>query len=247
VRNCIYEFVAIGDDEPIRICKSTGGPGTYAALSRVCKEIRAEYRPIQRREAHIEVNWDDLPRFQDVFMGSPEDRANPPCTLRVAMGSVDDDTPSVDILPLLLLQYFHPTFDCIFLKQGDGHGLQREESPSWEQEELQDRPECGEWKDEWTCLNDLLSHDNAHWRSDVQTGRFASIVVARRYSACVNFVPGREPDRFAVWLASLETDPRQHQEVYDRTRERWGFEEDAFIAYYMGLELKTATSLGRKA
>ncbi|KAF2832725.1 hypothetical protein CC86DRAFT_462939 [Ophiobolus disseminans] len=210
LRNSIYEYAAIGNDETLRISKSTGKPGSFAALSRVGREIRAEYRPIQRREANVEIRWNNLEAYQEDFLRTKNDRSSPPRFLRVTMGRNRYDTVGVDILPLVLTQLRDPSLDCYFTQSKNGEGIIR--SCLVRQARRIDEP-----MDQGACLTNLLHHFlyDKTWVADLQSGRIANIMVRRGHNVRIKFVPGKEPAGLAVWLAEIAIEPRWGKGIYD--------------------------------
>jgi hypothetical protein len=194
----------------------------------VCREIRAEYRPIQRREAQIELEWNDLQHFLDDYLYTNEDRASPPRALYVSMTSAFRKDQTVDILPLLLTKAMHPSFLCTFFDDGSDDSSV-DSFMSRDQARLHA---------EWAAMDDLLNLKTKSWMLDIQTGRISSVVVRRHQSVCIKFARGREPEGLALWFSSQSEDPWKHQDVYERTRDRWGFHQYAFLAYEWGLELE---------
>jgi hypothetical protein len=75
----VYDFASI-TDEPICISKNkpsrkNAPPAEsddrvpYAALTKVCRQIRKEYLKIQRRNASIQINLQDLPAYLATYHG----------------------------------------------------------------------------------------------------------------------------------------------------------------------------------
>ncbi len=107
LRNIIYEFVANEDASsplPIRRVKNAD-LGTYAGLTRVNREIRMEYRPIQRRNACIQVSLNDVIPFLQTFRQHEKNKkVTPVKTLYVILGTygrTNWDKTHIDMLSIM--------------------------------------------------------------------------------------------------------------------------------------------------
>ena len=179
LRNYVYHFAAT-NDAPVRIThrKTPRGadthgdvelPPTHNGLTRVCRHIRQEYRPLYRRTAFLEIDWKDLPKFLTTFCDAPEDDEAPCRELQVVLQnrfrlpiktSYADVTP-VNILPLLGLRVKSSDFDCRFVPSKAG--LDRHSATARDCE----------------GLNELYQHSHPEWLKDIRGGFFNSIVVHR--------------------------------------------------------------------
>jgi hypothetical protein len=119
----------------------------YGGLSRVCRQIREEYRPLQRRAATLEIDWSDLPELYATFCNTASSSADAPCVdLQIVLQSTEGRiTDLIDIFPLLRLQNLSPTFACSFMSPGDA--LHKTSPPNF-------------WPSEESDLNELLYHSH---------------------------------------------------------------------------------------
>jgi hypothetical protein len=182
LRNRIYDFAAVCDG-PVRIVhcgvanegdrKASNRPLVpYGGLSRVCHQIREEYRPLQRRAADLEIDWNDLPKFYATFCNSTSISAEAPCAkLQVVLQDTESFdareqmTDLIDIFPLLRLQNLSPTFACSFMSPGDA--LHKTSPPSI-------------WPSEESDLNELLYHSHPDWLEASRSGSIERIMVPRQ-------------------------------------------------------------------
>ncbi|KAL1595151.1 hypothetical protein SLS60_009839 [Paraconiothyrium brasiliense] len=99
LRNRIYDLAATTDNAT-RLVKRTpsSAPSTYAALTRVCRQIREEYLPIQQHNAYLQVYFEELNDFICTFFN--ED--NPVRFLQIEFRRLHT-TPEVEVelLPIL--------------------------------------------------------------------------------------------------------------------------------------------------
>jgi hypothetical protein len=97
----------------------------FLALTQICKQIRAEYRPLWLRDSSINLNLDDVKCFITTFFPTTDGYGNAPKLLLISWdheGGYDEDL-LFDITPLLRLRAHCPTlvtwFVCRPLLDGD--------------------------------------------------------------------------------------------------------------------------------
>ncbi|KAH6870156.1 hypothetical protein BKA58DRAFT_292410, partial [Alternaria rosae] len=59
LRNRVYHFSSVSHEQT-HPKHDPSFPGTHAGLTRVCRQIRAEFLPLQRREAEVTFRWDRI-------------------------------------------------------------------------------------------------------------------------------------------------------------------------------------------
>ncbi|KAI4632082.1 uncharacterized protein J4E87_001553 [Alternaria ethzedia] len=113
LRNRIYEIVAAGKDEPLSISQLLfREDGNYAGLTRACAQIRAEYRPMQRRRAKLSVDFSDLDDFTRTFLTSSADMMILPLEVHVRVSLIKPGrTLHFDSLPILKVKVENPRLD----------------------------------------------------------------------------------------------------------------------------------------
>ncbi|EDU44983.1 hypothetical protein PtrSN002B_006940 [Pyrenophora tritici-repentis] len=115
LRNLVYEFAAVSE-QPIQIaCKTPKASqkgdtvqenkkaGTYAGLTSVCRQVRKEYLPIQRREVNLRINLWDLEKFFATFDLLHWATTSQPRGLDISIPFPLYRTSKIDILPLVQL------------------------------------------------------------------------------------------------------------------------------------------------
>ncbi|KAI2476868.1 Sorbose reductase SOU1 [Pyrenophora tritici-repentis] len=115
LRNLVYEFAAVSE-QPIQIaCKTPKASQkgdtvqenkkarTYAGLTSVCRQVRKEYLPIQRREVNLRINLWDLEKFFATFDLLHWATTSQPRGLDISIPFPLYRTSKIDILPLVQL------------------------------------------------------------------------------------------------------------------------------------------------
>jgi len=110
----IYHFASIADAHVSIRHDASLQPGNYAALTRVCVQIRQEYRPIQRRMAEVRLDLSEVRHYARTFLTSAEDCLSLPHKVRVdvPIWGLPRVNSRFDILPVLELKAAHPSLDC---------------------------------------------------------------------------------------------------------------------------------------
>lgn len=169
LRNRIYELAAISDT-PVRIKKKTVATnifkgrnqdaGTFAGLTRVCRLVREEYRPIQRREARVEVELGELTAYLDTFHGIHADKNSTPRQLMVVLCGLVFYDEGNDILPLLIMRTTKPScVSNLLFRPEDAHDVDA----------------IAECKD----LNELFHHNHPGWLDAIRSGALQTVAVDR--------------------------------------------------------------------
>jgi len=177
----VYHFASINDAHvPIRHDSSLQS-GTYAGLTRVCVQIRQEYRPIQRRKAEIWLNLANIGYYAQAFLTTAEDSMSLPHKIRVetkfanfsAFGS------HFSIFSVLKLKATHPYLDCEMVPGMSNRTL-----------------------NEVRGLNALASHANENWREDISNGIIGDVRIRSSASfvettcICINFTGVHAPKNY---------------------------------------------------
>ncbi|KAH7082781.1 hypothetical protein BKA63DRAFT_138013 [Paraphoma chrysanthemicola] len=171
LRNRIYDLAATTDD-PIRITreKTLHHPHRYAGLTRVCRQIRKEYLAIQRRAAHLEVDWDELPHYMTTFHADKSSNDFRPKYLDVRLTCAYEykelHEPHVDILPLLQLKA--GATDMVVRVTSivyDEGAFVRQMNALLDEARLD--------------LQQLIDNNNEEWVRCIRLGHFDSIMVGR--------------------------------------------------------------------
>ncbi|KAI4644924.1 hypothetical protein J4E93_005722 [Alternaria ventricosa] len=114
LRNRIYEIATVVGDEPLAISRLPHREdGNYAGLTRACVQIRAEYRPIQRRKAKLSLSFSDLDVFTGTFLASAADKMILPLEVhvRVSRFTKPGCALTFDSLPILQVKVQNPRLD----------------------------------------------------------------------------------------------------------------------------------------
>ncbi|KAF2024520.1 hypothetical protein EK21DRAFT_94042 [Setomelanomma holmii] len=113
IRNYIYQYDAQGTRRvaPGRRWKRNA---PYAALTRVCREVRKEYCPIQRYAARIQIAWHHVNDFFDVFMKPKDDTGIPAQLIQVMIQRETTYGAALHFLPLMQLKCTYPSLQCEF-------------------------------------------------------------------------------------------------------------------------------------
>ncbi|KAH7093449.1 hypothetical protein FB567DRAFT_587881 [Paraphoma chrysanthemicola] len=96
---------ALNDSPPMRYRMS---------LAQVCQQLRAEFKPIYLRDAHVAVCFDHLPAFIDSFYRPEVAHEHGPRHLAVCIFHFDSCANLFDILPLLKIRLSLADFSCQF-------------------------------------------------------------------------------------------------------------------------------------
>ena len=88
----MYHFASLSEEQPISYY-GTSIQGIDAGLTKVCRQIRAEYLPIQRREAVVAFRWDRIEYmeswFKTFYRGGPK-ASGGPRVVRLLWGKAQD-------------------------------------------------------------------------------------------------------------------------------------------------------------
>lgn len=130
VRNRVYDFAST-TGEPIRISKKKPSnkselQAPFAALTQVCRQIRQEYIKIQRRNASLEIVWEDMPAYFDTYHGDSGHADIAPLHLCFRIPVIPEfgtcgDRTYIDIYPLVLLRARNQDMHYTFITAGDGN------------------------------------------------------------------------------------------------------------------------------
>ncbi|KAI4926189.1 hypothetical protein J4E85_006481 [Alternaria conjuncta] len=176
LRNMVYHFASINDAHvPIRRDASLQS-GNYAALTRVCVQIRREYRPVQRHMAEVQLDLANVGHYAQAFMTTAEDSMSLPHTIHVeawvAISSRSDSHFS--IFPVLKLKATHPDLDCKMVPAAIANRY-------------------GLTVNQVRGLNALAFHANEKWREDIRNGTIGDVRIRSSASfdettcICINF------------------------------------------------------------
>jgi hypothetical protein len=162
--------------------------GTYAGLTRVCRQIRAEFRRIQRRETRLQVPSRDAVAYVLTFHATATDSVFLPCQLQISICSFGTrlDNNTFDLLPILKLKVTHQSLDCKFVLSHPGN---QENAIS------NDVRSHGLTEDDVQRLNTFISNANTHWTEDILNGMFSRMRVtgSRQVRIYIEFGLGRTP------------------------------------------------------
>ncbi|KAF1973390.1 hypothetical protein BU23DRAFT_568397 [Bimuria novae-zelandiae CBS 107.79] len=142
LRNRVYNFVATPATDPIHIShpkndvhkidsqkEKARSMGTYAALTRVCSQIRKEYLPLHQEQARVSLDYDDLDDYMRTFFMLER----PGKLLRINVSSHINQSQHhyVNILRLLRAQACVPNFECRAEWTGTDPPVDRDEGLAW--------------------------------------------------------------------------------------------------------------------
>jgi hypothetical protein len=165
--------------------------GTYAGLTRVCRQIRAEFRPIQRRETRLQVLSRDAVAYVSTFHATAADSISLPCQLQIGISSFGNrlDNTTFDLLPILKLKVMHQSFDCKFVLSHPGNQ---------ENAIFNDVRSHGLTEDDVQRLNTFISNTNTDWMRDIFNGMFSRMRVtgSRQVRIYIEFGFGRAPSGY---------------------------------------------------
>ncbi|KAI4910798.1 hypothetical protein J4E90_007054 [Alternaria incomplexa] len=166
LRNIVYHFASITDAHvPIR-CDASLQSGNYAALTRVCVQIRREYRPVQRYMAEVRLDLANVGHYARAFMTTAEDSMSLPHTIHVeawfAISSRSDSHFS--IFPVLKLKATHPDLDCKMVPAAIANRYGLAQHPMFFGTVNQVRG-----------LNALACHANEKWREEIRNGTIGDV------------------------------------------------------------------------
>ena len=177
----VYYFAANNDAHvPIRHDSSLQS-GTYAGLTRVCVQIRREYRPVQRRKAEVRLDLANVGYYARAFLTPAEDSVSLPHKIRVegrfaqfsAFGS------HFSIFSVLKLKAIHPGLDCEIVPGVSFRSLNQVRG-----------------------LNALACHANEKWREDISNGTIGDVRIRSSASfvettcICINFTGVHAPKNY---------------------------------------------------
>jgi len=185
----------------------------FAALTHVCRQIRREYRPVQRRQAETEIDLEDMPAYLATFHSSTEDSAIVPRRLLIALQPVAVEVEAckisggIDFRHLLRLQ---DTW------RGAGHPSICEFKPPDTRPNIDDIGLPGQMPrdhirtaKEYKDLQVYLDHTDPVWLDHIRHGQLATIKIHRdqwstshfmRYIS-LTFMAGHGPN-FSIITAS---------------------------------------------
>ena len=156
--------------------------GIGAGLTKVCRQIRAEYLPIQRREAVVAFHWDNIEYMQewfDEFYPGGPDSSGGPRVVRLLWGKPQDTSQNVsrhdpatglamiDDMEELLRIRAHWTSVRFEVALEDSYHTSDESDPNLSG--LAER-DCHK-----LCL--LLHYDNPTWLTALRKNVFDSIII----------------------------------------------------------------------
>jgi len=132
--------------------------------------------PLQRREAVVEIDWDEIPAYITTFCHINTDNEQPPKVLQVRLANASSSArhtlsgsrPPVDILPLLRMHANHSAFNCHIVTAMPSRAYQDRQHFNM----LYNR-----WAEYQKNLNELLRHSHPTWLADIQAGLFQSVHV----------------------------------------------------------------------
>ncbi|KAJ4358648.1 uncharacterized protein N0V89_003232 [Didymosphaeria variabile] len=161
----------------------------FFGLSQVCRQLRAEYRPLWLSSSTFAIKYQDLEALLGAFF-SEDARLDGDSQEAVGLGRliIDwEDRQSAQLLPILRFAHRYPNTTVAF-----------SHVPTWTPLWLKVKcPDCGhrgsgarkplcehksdrldDWTEAWpdmhnnylTTVHALLSHDNEAWKSDIRTG-----------------------------------------------------------------------------
>ena len=176
LRNRIYDFVVLSDKgtHPKRVPLSRDG--NYAALTRVCRQIRTEYLPIQRAAADVAFDWYDL-RMADTYLSTfYSDEGCGGTHIDPHIVTIDSKQPYVscrantqDILPLVKFHHAHLHTQIQF-------------QPFQSLDEMEDTSIQHYYRD---GLLKVTYHNRRDWLRDLQQGNVQKIVIVLDAERCM--------------------------------------------------------------
>jgi len=189
----VYHLASINDAHvPIRHDSSLQS-GTYAGLTRVCVQIRREYRPVQRRTAEVRLDLANVGYYARAFLTTAEDSMSLPHKIRVegrfanfsALGS------HFSIFSVLKLKATHPGLDCEIVPATIASAYGRAQHGM-----------CFRNLDQVRGLNALAFHTNEKWREDISNGTIGDVRIRSSASfvettcICINFTGVHAPKNY---------------------------------------------------
>ncbi|KAF2870433.1 hypothetical protein BDV95DRAFT_639967 [Massariosphaeria phaeospora] len=199
----------------------------YFALTQVCQQIRAEYRPCWIRQWCVRVRWEFFKRFMDTFISPHHFDAATPKLIQLSFVYEDMYTRKIfDITELLRLRTANPTFKFEFIAHRLSYGIHDEgyccKCGSLLSEFAGDGDkECGSgscsgtaermkasirsWHSYLDVFNGILAMDNAKWLRAIREDHIDA--VAFQFADCklqldISFRLGEAP-------AEIEISPRR--------------------------------------
>ena len=156
--------------------------GVGAGLTKVCRQIRAEYLPIQRHEAVVAFRWDNIEYTQDwfdTFYPAGPESSGSPCVVRLLWGKALDtsqdasghysatDLAMIDDLEELLRVRAHWTSIRFEVALEDSYRTPDESDPNL----------SGLAERDCHTLGLLLQYDNPTWLTAIRKSIFDSIII----------------------------------------------------------------------
>ena len=180
----MYYFASIHDAHVSIRHDSSLQSGTYAGLTRVCVQIRREYRPIQRRKSEIRLDLANVGYYAQAFMTTAEDSMSPPHKIRVETKFANFSVfgSHFSIISVIKLKATHPGLDCEIVPATIGMFFRT--------------------VNQVRGLNALACHANEKWREDISNGTIGDVRIRSSASfvettcICINFTGVHAPKNY---------------------------------------------------
>ena len=179
----VYHFGSITDAHvPIRH-EASLQCGTYAGLTRVCVQIRREYRPIQRRTTEVRLDLADVDHYARTFLRTAEDSMSLPHKIRVKIPFANSSElgSHFSIIPVLKLKAAHLALDCKMVPATieNDSDLEQNHMLFWAVNQAR-------------SLNALVVHANEKWLEDISNGTIGDVLITSSTfvgngSICIGF------------------------------------------------------------
>jgi len=205
----VYHFASLSEEQPISYY-GTSIQGIDAGLTKVCRQIRAEYLPIQRREAVVAFRWDRIEYmeswFNTFYPGGPSSSGGPR-VVRLLWGKAQDpshnryahasatDLAIIDEMEELLKIRAHWTSVRFEVALENSYRTSDESDPSIGFSAERD---CHK-----LCL--LLQYDDPTWLLAIRENIFDGMVI-------------EHTARYAPPVIAVEVGPRQRYSPYYTTQ-----------------------------
>ncbi|CAI9625510.1 unnamed protein product [Alternaria burnsii] len=127
LRNRVYKYAEEDDTEPFALHPIHLHPDShrksyskrtwqYFAVTQVCKQVRAEYRPIWVRDLRVRFeSTSEVTLFADTFLHHGSGNEHTPRLVQFLWDHGDDSISSFDMMPLLRLHARHPSLRVEFV------------------------------------------------------------------------------------------------------------------------------------